>query len=195
MQFEDELPFDRVFLEQYHYIRTKQKPILSVDHLAIRPQNNQAAADIYVIPRQWISFTGFNKGQINVVPLVTADNQVFPQAVTSNGALFLLAYVSQLPWVPSYWQIRYTAGFREGAIPRALNELIGIQAALDILSDVGQSNRVQSYSLSQDGSSQSQSTPGPNVYKQRIDELEKKRARLLNRFKSIYGTKLALGTI
>lgn len=195
VQFEDELPFDRVFLEQYHYVRTKQKPILSVDHLAIRPQNNKLATDIYIIPKQWISFTGFNKGQINVVPLVSADNQVFPQAVTSNGALFLLAYVSQLPWVPSYWQIRYTAGFREGAIPRALNELIGIQAALDVLSDVGQSNRVQSYSLSQDNSSQSQTTPGPNVYVKRMEDLEKKKKTLLNRFKSIYGTKLAMGTI
>jgi hypothetical protein len=195
IQFEDEMPFDRTHLEQYTYIRTKNKPVLSVDHLAIRPQNNERAQDIYIMPPEWLSITNANKGQINVVPLVTADSQTFPQAVTGHGALFLLSYVNKLPWAPSYWQIRYTAGFPEAKVPGVLNELIGIQAAMDILSDVGATYRIQSYSLGLDGLSQSQATPGPQVYKTRIEELTIKKKTLLQRMKSMFGTKLAMGTI
>ncbi len=195
LQFDDPMPFDRVHLEQYTYLRLKNKPVLSVDHIAIHPQNNERASDIYSLPAEWISITNANKGQVNVVPLVTADSQTFPQVTTGNGSLFLLSAVNSLPWAPSYWQVKYTAGMPEDQIPRVINELIGIQAALDILSDIAATFYVASYSLGLDGMSQSQSTPGPQVYKVRIEELEKKKKILLQRMKSVFGTKLNMGTI
>ncbi len=195
VQFEEQLPYDRVFLEQWMYIRTKNKPVLSVDQLAIRPQNNTRASDILVFPATWLSITNGAKGQINIIPLVSASNDSFAQVSTGNGAAFLLAFIGQAAWTPSFWQIRYTAGFPEGNVPRVLNELIGVQAAIDILSDIAATNRISSYSLGLDGMSQSQSTPGPQLYKLRMDELNAKKKTLLNRLKSIYGTKLAMGTI
>jgi uncharacterized RDD family membrane protein YckC len=127
--------------------------------------------------------------------LVTATSEQFSQVASGNGAAFLLSYIGQAAFTPSYWRITYTAGFPESAVPRVLNELIGVQAALDILSDIASTFRISSYSLGLDGMSQSQSTPGPQVYKVRVDELQLKKKTLLQRLKSMYGTKLALGTI
>lgn len=195
MQFEEPVPYDRVFMEQWMYIRLKNRPVLSVEKLAIRPQNNTRAEDILVFPNTWLSLTNAHKGQINLIPLVAATNESFSQISTGNGAAFLLAFIGQASWVPSYWVVTYTAGFPEGNIPRVLNELIGVQAAMDILSDIASTFRISSYSLGLDGMSQSQSTPGPQVYKVRMDELEKKKKTLLNRVRTIYGTKLNMGTI
>lgn len=188
-------PFDRVHMEQYGYFRTWRKPILSVDQIAIMPANNQDAINIYTLPKEWLSLTHANKGQINIVPVVAATSQVFTQVATSNGAAFLLSFIRQLPWAPSYWRITYTAGFPEGKIPVWVNEIIGIQAAIDILNDLGATFRVSAYSLGIDGISQSQTTPGPNIYAVKIKALQDKFDKLSRKAKALFGVKIAASTI
>ncbi len=185
-------PFDRNFLEMYGYMRTQHKPILSVDQLAIRPGNGE---NIYVTPNEWISDGYFAKGQINIVPLVPATATQFTTAAATNGAAFLIA-IQGMGWVPSYWNIEYTTGFPQAMMPRVMNEIIGCQAAIDICNDMAAANfQISSHSLGIDGMSQSQSTPGPQVYKLKIDEMKEKKAMLIGKMKSIYGIKWAAGTI
>lgn len=195
VQREEQHAFDRVFLEQYSYFRTRCKPILSVEGLVIRPANNPDGTDIYTVPKEWLSFTQAAKGQINIVPVIAADALVIPQVVTSNGAAFLLAYLSQLPFAPSYWNIKYTAGFPEGKIPVTVNEMVGCRAAIDILSDLAATYRVQSYSLSLDAMSQSQSGPGPRIYQERMQLLQDKYDKLVQKFKAKFGVKIAASQI
>ena len=72
-------------------------------------------------------------------------------------------------------------------MPRVINEIIGINAALEILSLLQATNKSQSYSLSVDGLSQSSTTPGPQVYQARIDFLLKKKDGLVKKIKNTYG--------
>ena len=195
VQHDEPVPFDRVEFETYGYFRLKHRPILTVDQIAIRPPNNVQSTNIWIVPKEWISFTDANKGQINIVPLVAGDSQVFYQAQTTNGAAFILTFLTSIPFVPSMWMCKYTSGFAEGNVPKMLNELVGCVAAIDILSNLAATNLYSSYSLGMDSMSQSQSGPGPNVYDKRIKDLTDKRDKLIQKFKGLYGTKLALGHI
>lgn len=195
VQREEPHAFDRVHMEQYGYFRTRRKPILSVDAIEIRPANNQDSINIYTLPKEWISLTQAAKGQINIVPVVAATSQVFTQVATSNGAAFLLSFIRQLPWAPSYWIIKYTAGFPEGKVPVWANELIGLQAGMDILNDLGATFRVSSYSLGIDGINQSQTTPGPNIYAVKIKAMQEKFDKIFRKAKALYGVKIAASTI
>lgn len=195
IQREEPHPYDRVHMDQYGYFRTRRRPILSVDAIEIRPANNVIGTTIYTLPKEWISLTQGNKGQINIVPVVAATSQVFAQVATSNGAAFLLSFIRQLPWAPSYWVIRYTAGFPEGRVPIWVNELVGLQACMDVLNDLGATFRISSYSVGIDSISQSQTTPGPNIYAVKIKAMQEKYDKIFKKAKALYGIKIAASTI
>ncbi len=184
-------PFDRNLLQQYGYMRSQRKPILSVDKLSIRPGNN---VDIYTLPNDWISGAHFTKGQINIVPLIPASSTTFINAATGGGAVFLQV-VSGTGWVPTFWVLSYTTGFADGKIPRSLNDLIGCYAAIETLSLLATLNTTSSHSLGMDGMSQSVSTPGPDLYNTRIKLLEEKKKVLTGKIKTLFGLKWVMTNI
>ncbi len=184
-------PFDRNLLQQYGYMRTEHKPVMSVDKLAIRPGNNE---DIYVVPNDWISPANFTKGQINIVPLVPAGSQSFINAATGSGAVFLQV-ISGYGWVPVFWVLSYTTGFADGRVPRVINDLIGCYAAIEVLSLMATLNRTNSHNLSLDGMSQSVSTAGPDIYNTRIKMLEDKKKTLTGKLKTMFGLKFVMTNI
>lgn len=55
--------------------------------------------------------------------------------------------------------------------------------------------RTNSHSLGIDGLSQSVSTPGPQIFKIRLEELEKKKTALTKKIKAIFGYKIFSGTL
>lgn len=195
IQYEEQHPLDRVHIEQSGYFRLRNKPLLTVDELTIRPANNLESSNIYTVPREWISFTHAVKGQINIVPLVAADSQVFQQAASTNGAAFTLTFLSQIAWAPSYWRVKYTAGMPEGDIPVVINEAVGCYAALDILADVIQSQTSNSYSLGIDNLQQSQSNSVPENLAKRIELLEAKKQKLVKKIRAYYGIRISATTI
>lgn len=183
-------PFDRNLLQNFGYMRSQHKPIMSVDKLSVRPGNN---VDIYSLPNEWVSSANFNKGQINIVPLAPATT-TFINAATGGGAVFL-QIVNGAGWIPSFWLLSYTTGFADGKVPRALNDLIGCYAAIETLSLMATLNTTNSHSLGMDGMSQSVSTAGPNLYDARIDMLEKKKKVLTGKIKSLFGLKWVMSNI
>lgn len=195
VQHDEPIPFDRVNFETYGYFRLKHRPVLSIDQLSIRPANNVQGSLVWPVPKEWISFQNADKGQINIVPLVAANTQVFYQAQTTNGAAFIMTFLTAIPFVPSFWQCLYTTGFAEGNIPKVLNELVGCTAAIEILGEIAATNIYSSYSMGIDGMSQGQSGDGPRVFETRIKQLEDRRRMLEQKFKAIYGVKLAMGNI
>lgn len=187
-------PFDQNLYTSFMYFQLNHKPCTSVDKLSVTPSSNN---DIYVVPPDWIETAYANKGQINVVPLSVAYVQgtyISPDN-TQGGAAFLVI-MGMKGWIPAFWQVEYTSGFKDGMIPRVINDYIGLLAAADILSQLATTYaRVQSFSQGIDGMSQSMSTPGPQIFKVRMDEIEKKLAAIRGKIKSMYGHKIFAGTL
>ncbi len=185
-------PFDRNLLQQYGYMRTQHKPVLSVDKLAVRPGNN---VDIYIVPNEWISGANFTKGQINIVPLIPAQSQSFVNASMGSGGAVFLQVMSGYGWVPTFWVLSYTSGFADGKVPRVINDLIGCYAAIETLSLMATLNTTNSHSLGMDGMNQSVSTAGPSIYDARIKLLEGKKKVLTGKIKTLFGLKWVMTNI
>jgi hypothetical protein len=192
MQVKEKAPFDRAEYMSFGYMRTERRPVASVEALTITPANN---VDIFSVPLDWIETAYLPKGQLNIVPLVAATGSSVAQATGTAGAIFL-AVMSQFYWVPAFWQIKYTTGFPDGLLPKIVNEYIGVIAAMEILSSLASTyGGSQSYSLGIGGASQSQSTPGPDIFTKRFGDLEKKRDKLKKQLKTQYGLNIFSGNV
>lgn len=194
VQMEVKLPFDRQEYASYGYFRLPHRPVASIEELTISPSTN---LDVFVVPTEWIEVGQLHYGQINIIPLTIAlngDSQA--TVVATAGGPSLLAILNNYQWLASYWKIKYTAGFKDGMVPKIVNDLIGCVAAMEILSMLAATNsKSSSGSLSIDGMSQSQSNPGPDIYKPRLEDLEKKREMLTRKLRAQFGTNLFTGNV
>jgi hypothetical protein len=138
-----------------------------------------------------VEASGFQRGQINIVPLTIAfTNGGFIPSQSAGGAAFL-SILGAKGWIPAYWQIEYTTGFPDGALPRDLNELIGVVAAIETLSLLATTDAdANSRSIGIDGMSQSVSSAGPQKYQARIEVLTAKKQMLIDKFKSRFALKM-----
>lgn len=185
VQYDEKHPFDRNYWDSYGFIKVEHRPVTSVEKLAFTPATGN---DIFTINPDWIEPANFHKGQINIIPFVPAVATSFVAAGSSAGAsgfayIQLLQYTT---WVPALVRTTYTAGFPGGQIPRSLNEIIGIEASLEILSLLAATFRTASSSLNIDGMGQSVSHALP-LYQARIQYLIEKKTELVSRIKAIYG--------
>jgi len=186
-------PFDRNLYESFGYFKTGHRPVASIDHITVMPANGIA---VYELPLDWVETNYAVRGQINIIPQTAAFIQGgYIPSGTSGGAFFLNIMYNK-SWVPAYWQIEYTSGFAGGNVPRVLNELIGTVAAMEILSMLAATYaRSQSHSLGIDGVSQSVSTPGPQIFRNRYEELDAKRKELAKRVKNLFGQGIFSATL
>lgn len=188
VQRREKYPFDRNAYESYGYIQTHHRPITNISKLSVTPSNQQ---DVYIVPLEWIEAAYYVRGQINIIPMTAAFIQGGYVPAGSTGGAFFLAILGNRQWIPAYWQVEYTTGYPNGMVPRIINELIGTIAAQEVLSMLATTYaRSQSHSLGIDGMSQSVSTPGGQIFKNRFEELEEKKQRLVRRVKSLYNRKL-----
>lgn len=193
-QFKQKVPFDYSLYRAYIHIRAEHGPIISIEQLAI------VSADfnnIFEIPPTWIETANFSKNLINVIPLLAAYGVNTVQGAVGNAGIAFLTVMDGLNWVPSYWEIKYTAGLsaKEGQVPVPVNELIGIIAAINILSMIAPLFLFTSQAQSQDGISQSSSGPGPRIYQLRIEELMLRRDELTRKLKGIFSSKYFIDNI
>lgn len=186
-------PFDINLYNSFGYFQLSHRPCTSVDKLSVTPSNQ---LDVYVVPNDWVEGAYLHRGQVNIVPLTVAFVQgtYIPQQ-SSGGAAFL-QILGNKAWIPAWWQIEYTSGFKDGMVPRVINEYIGCVAAIEVLSQLALTYaRASSHSLGIDGLSQSVSTPGPQIFKVRMDELEEKKKNIMKKVKAIFGFKIFSGTL
>jgi hypothetical protein len=187
VQYDEKHPFDRNFWISYGYIKVEHRPVMSIEKFAFTPPSGQ---DIFSVNLDWIESANFHKGQINLIPFVPAiAGGLIGGTNTGNpgGGAAYLHVMSGLAWVPAFIRVTYTAGFPNAVVPKVVNEIIGCNAAIEVLNALQITNRAQSYSMSIDGASQSMSTPGPQAFQPKIDYLEKKRDGLIRRLKNLYG--------
>jgi hypothetical protein len=192
--FKQKVPFDYSLYRSYIHIRAEHGPITTLEYLAIISADGN---NIFQIPPTWIEAANFSKNLINVVPLLAAYGVNTVSGAVGNAGIAFLTVIDGLNWVPAYWEIGYTAGLSntEGQVPIIVNELIGCIAAIDILSEIAPNFIYNSQALSQDGISQSSSGPGPKIYQLRIEELEKKRDKLVNKIRGIFSSKYFIDNI
>jgi hypothetical protein len=186
-------PFDLNLYSSFGYFQLNHRPATSVDKLSVTPSN---MLDVYVVPNEWVEAAYLHRGQINIVPLTVAFVQGTYIPQQSSGGAAYLQILGNKPWIPAWWQVEYTSGFPGGMVPRVLNEYIGSRAAVEVLSMLALSfARANSQSLGIDGLSQSVSTPGPQIFKGRIDELEEKITKITKKVKALFGYKIFSGTL
>ena len=191
---EEKHPFDQVeYTQGFGFFRTEHRPISRVHKISVSPSTN---TDVFIVPMDWIETGYLPSGQINILPMNAALGQGgFIPAMSAGGAVFL-QILGNRSWLPSFWKIEYTSGFMDGKMPKIINDYLGVVAAMDILGALAATyGKSQSHSLGIDGLSQSVSTPGPQIFAQRMGELEKKRDTLRKRLKTVFAQKLITSNI
>jgi hypothetical protein len=200
-EFKDKTPWDMSLYRAFIHTKVRHSPIISLEDLSIVASNDEI---IFTVPSMWVDTANFSIGQITVTPLLAAFGATnaagSPITVTNQGAgiAFLAIWgaagnSAQSP--PAYWQITYSAGLsnREGQVPVIVNQLIGINCAIDLISQIAQAFLYTSQALSQDGISQSSSLLGPRSFQLRLEELTKKRDELIAKIKGVFAKKYVIG--
>ena len=195
VQDAERVPFDRDLYKSFVYIKTKHGPILSVEEINIQSSNGE---NIYNLPADWIEVGLAHQRQLNLIPILSIFGAAGLQdGRASNAGLIFLQAINNFQWLPAFFTVKYTYGLSntEGQIPIPVNEVIGMIAAIEILSELQTLNKYTSTSISQDGVSQAASGPGPKLYVQRIEDLEKKKEKLLAKIKAVFSNKYFLSNI
>ena len=193
VQRQEKQPFDINLYNSFGYFQLSHRPCTSIDKMSVTPSNER---DVYIVPNEWVEGAYLVRGQVNIVPLTVAFVQGTYIPQTSGGGAAYLQILGNKAWIPAWWSIVYTSGFKDGLLPRILNEYIGTIAAMEILSSLALTYaRSNSHSLGIDGLSQSVSTPGPQIFAVRLEELEKKKAAITKKVKALFGFKIMSGTL
>ena len=107
-----------------------------------------------------------------------------------------MAIFGHRPWIASFFEVIYTTGFKDGMVPRVVNQLIGVITAMEVLAMLATTySRSTSASLSIDGLSQSQSTPGPDLFNDRLKILQDKRKFLVKKLQRQMGLGMFTGSL
>lgn len=191
-KFREKKPFDRAEWDTYGYMRLNNRPVTAIESMTVRLAGNQV---LFMVPPDWIDPGNLRVGQINLLPMGVTNLPGGHEAVPigPGGAPFLALHARD-SWVPSWFEICYRAGFPGGQYPGVLNDAIGMEASIAILSLLGATRLTNSASLGIDGLSQSVGTMGPNVYQTRLEWLEGRLREICNGMRTEYGTKLFSGS-
>lgn len=190
-QFAERHPLDYQEYKSFGYFKTEQRPVSSLERLAVVATDE---TQVYDIPLEWIDKGRLHVGQINILPLTLAlatsqgpggGGAVIGGGTSISPAIIMSCFSQQ--WISNFFTITYTAGFDKGKIPKVVNDLIGTVAAMDILGMLASTYRNTSGSLSMDGLAQSSSGPGPEVFAFRLQQLGEKRKSLTAMLKTLYG--------
>jgi hypothetical protein len=196
--FHDKLSYDYAAYRSFLFFKTEKHPIQKMLSLQIQSSDGTG---IYTIPPIWIETANFHRGQVNVIPLLSTfgATQGFAQTggIIQSAGLVFIATLGQLTWLPAFWVLKYTSGLSrdENNVPVVANNLIGCIAAIGILSNLASLNIATSVSIAQDGISQSSSTPGPQVYTKRIEDLTEDKNKYVKEIQNLFANKYYVGTI
>jgi hypothetical protein len=189
-QIVDKLAFDQAEFRQLGFFKLRHRPVASIESLTVTPSNG---VDIYNVPLDWVEVSNLAVGQVNIIPLniSTVGGGFVPAAASqTGGAAFFLSVLSQRPWIPAFWKFTYTTGFPEGKLPTEVNQLVGVTAAMEVLSMLAATyTKSTGHSVSIDGLGQSLSL-NPQLFKIRMDDLAAKRMFLVGKVKARYMLKL-----
>ncbi len=189
--YRERMAYDRQDQDSFGAMWTLHSPISDVTRLEIQTTDGKA---IWVVPGEWIARGNFHQGMINILPFAVSSFGAITLPTTSPVGAGLLPTLFKQSWVEGFWYIEYLSGYPEGKIPTVINELIGYEAAIKILSLLASTfARSSSQSLGIDGLSQSQSGPGPEMFETRIKFCMEERDEILRKVQRLYGRGFIVG--
>lgn len=195
VQRKQRVPFDRDLYRAFVYCKLEHGPITSVESMNVESSNGE---NIYKLPSTWLELGFAHKRQINLIPILTIFGAAgLKDGQASNAGLIFIQAINNFSWMPSFFSVEYTTGIsnKDGQLPVIANHIIGLTAAIELLSELQSKNIYNSTSIGQDGISQSASSAGPQIYMARIGELTAKRDKLMKKLKAIFGQKHFLSNI
>lgn len=184
-QLEERHPYDRKEQESFGFVRLRHRPVASVEQFAVQSSDG---VNVWVVPNNWIDKGLLHLGQINMIPFAVAAQSGVTIPVVGPTGMGLLPSLFKFNWVPQLYTATYTVGFKDGILPRVINQLIGVIAAMEVLDMLATTYaRSSSSSISLDGGSQSVSTPGGELFQVRMQFLAEKRRFLVKKIQRLFG--------
>ena len=192
-QITEKAEFNRMDYESFGYLKTRQRPVYSIEEFAIVPANN---IQVYEVPLDWIETAYLGWGQLNIVPLnVAVQNGGFIPSQSAGGAVFL-SILAQNSIIPAYWRVTYTCGWPNGILPVVVNEMVGNQAAIQILEKLLATWIVTtSHSLGIDGMSQSVGQPVIALWQKRLEQMELHKSTIGKKLRRMFGQGIVTGAL
>jgi hypothetical protein len=194
-QYKERIPYDYALYRAFLHFKSNHRPILSLQSFVVESSNGQ---EVYKLPADWVESGFFLKGQISLLPILTVFGTSGVIATASpSGALIFLQSLTNFKWLPSFWSVTYTAGLchDDNKLPIIVNDVIGMGAAIDILSIKQNQIKYTSQGISQDGISQNSSSPGSQTFQKRIEQLEKDKERLMRKIRQIFNSRYYVSNI
>ncbi len=177
---------------QFCYVQLYQYPVISVESF----KASYAGQDIMTFPQNWIRIYK-STGQLQLVPTTGSLSQVL---LGSGSGVLLPLITNRLASMPHLFEVAYTAGFAEGAVPADICDIICMKTCigiLNILGDILLGAGIASQSVSIDGLSESIGTTQSaenSAYSARIRQFERQiKAQLPNLRARYKGIRLTVG--
>lgn len=180
---QDWIPYD-----QYRRMRLAWRPLIG-NPPRVRLVFPGYEYSVPHIPDDWISVRDGNSATIDIVPGATMTGLLYNGFFVANQIGFGAWWNNRLP---NLMRIDYTAGFLPGCVPLAIQDAIGLLAAIFILNIAGDliaGAGIASFSLSLGGLSQSISTTSSATnsgYGARIIQYTKQLDRLVRQLRNDY---------
>jgi hypothetical protein len=192
-QYSEGQPYDQPAQNSFGYMILRHRPVESFQDLAVTSSDG---IQVWDVPLAWVSTDYLRQGQINLVPFAVSAQSGTTIPLGAPVGAGLLPNFFRFTWVPALWRTTYTTGFKNGKIPRVVNQLIGTIAAMEILSNLASTYaRQMGGSLGIDGLSQSSSSPGAQIFMPRLTDLAAKRKWLVGRIKSLYNLRIIVDNV
>lgn len=193
--YKERIPFDRSAYKAFVYVKLNNGPIKSIEEMQIQSSNGE---NIYQLPADWIEMGFAHKRQINLIPILSIFGAAgLKDGQASNAGLIFIQAVNNFRWLPAFYTVTYTAGLtnKDGEVPVIVNDIIGMTAAIEILSSLQNNFLYNSTSISQDSISQSASGAGPQTFQPRIDKLMERRERMLKKLRAEFHQRYYMSNI
>jgi hypothetical protein len=189
------------FVQDFHnwnfnYIKLNHPNVIEVTKVEIKLSNDDTATNLprIAFPLEFVHILP-QEAALQLVPSYGTTISGFIMSMIT-GASFYTLFSLNLSNIPGALMVEYTAGFEENKVPAAISSLIRMIAAAKILSSLGPVfSPINSQSVSIDGTGQSASTPGTQIFAGRIADLDKQIAAAKEAIKSQYQRRILIDYI
>jgi hypothetical protein len=173
------------FTWAYNFTKLDHSPILNVEKLELSFSNDANVEGFVQFPLEFVHVMS-QEGTVQLVPAFGTTTSGFLLSAFSGTQYHALRATGILDF-PGGVRITYAAGFDLDKVPAVISQLVGVMAAINILSLLGPILFPHtSISISIDSVSQGTGTFGPKHLNDRIAQLQAERDRQLEAVKGYY---------
>ena len=180
------------FYYSFAFLQLNCRPILEVEQLQVSIPSAFSVENLVPWPSAWIRLWR-EFGVLQLTPLSGSGSILITQV--STGVSFPIRLFNSDNY-PMFWSVDYRVGFEVDQIPFIMVQLIEVVAAIKILSMLSPVIfPYNSYGLGLDSLSQSVSTPGPQWFNMRIQQLTDERNKLVESIRSQYNLGFSMNVL